>query len=77
MSAQNQADTTSLRRQRIGLGLTLVDLAELCASHGVAVHPDHLSKIERGVHPPRPHLRAALARVLELRPDQVDASGAA
>ncbi|MFD3777308.1 helix-turn-helix domain-containing protein [Streptomyces sp. NPDC058612] len=55
-----------IRQRRRDLGLTLVTLSARCASEGVPVHHSQLSKIERGLHPPRPQLRALLARLLEL-----------
>lgn len=57
---------TTIYAQRLQLGLTLRDLADRCAQEGTPVHFTTLSAIERGIHVPRPPLRAALARVLDL-----------
>lgn len=46
--------------------MTLQDLAEKCAAQGVRVHNSQLSRIERGLAAGRPHLRATLARILDL-----------
>ncbi|MGP3686490.1 helix-turn-helix domain-containing protein [Streptomyces sp. IBSNAI002] len=68
-----EAGRLSLRHRRLGLGLTLVDLASRCAEAGVPVSHSHLSKVERGLYTPRPHLRLALARLLNLDPHDFDA----
>lgn len=67
-----QKTTGNVRKGRLGLGLTLVELAGRCASEGVSVHHSQLSRIERGVHSPRPQLRLVLARILELQPDELE-----
>jgi transcriptional regulator with XRE-family HTH domain len=54
--------------------LTLVELADRCAAEGAAVHHSQLSKIERGIHPPRPHLRVVLARILDMKPDAFESN---
>lgn len=58
--------TTDPYTQRLRLGLTLRDLADRCAEEGVPVHFSHLARIEHGEVVPRPQLRAALARLLDL-----------
>lgn len=71
--AAGEAGHRALRRRRLGLGLTLVDLASRCTEAGVPVSHSHLSKLERGLYTPRPHLRLALALLLELNPNIFDA----
>lgn len=46
--------------------MTLEDVVAKCAESGVKVHNSQLSRIERGLARPRPHLRVGLARVLGL-----------
>ncbi|MEU2450089.1 MULTISPECIES: helix-turn-helix domain-containing protein [unclassified Streptomyces] len=71
--AAGEAGPRGLRRRRLKLGLTLVDLANRCAAAGVPVTHSHLSKLERGLYTPRPHLRRALAELLDLDPIALDA----
>jgi transcriptional regulator with XRE-family HTH domain len=56
----------TLEGQRLRHGWTIQDLADRCAKEGHKVSIQQLGKIERGVHAPRPGLRAVLARLLEL-----------
>ncbi|MEV8245002.1 helix-turn-helix transcriptional regulator [Streptomyces rochei] len=60
---------TSVNQARLRRGLTLDDLAEKCAAEGVQVTRATLSRIERSIHTPRPRLRAALVRLLDLPAD--------
>lgn len=60
---------TGIRRchaERLRLGLTLRQLADRCAEHGILVGWSTLAKIERGESVPRPQLRAVLANILDL-----------
>ncbi|MFB7171121.1 helix-turn-helix domain-containing protein [Streptomyces sp. NPDC056254] len=66
--AADEAGLLALRRNRIGRGLTLMELASRCTEAGVPVSHSHLSKLERGQYTPRPRLRVALARLLDLDP---------
>lgn len=61
-----QTGTSRCKTQRLRLGLTLRELAERCAAEGAPVDFSQLARIERGEHIPRPRLRAALAKVLDL-----------
>lgn len=61
-----QIYTDSMRDSRLRLGMTLRDLAVQCAREGASVDNSQLSKIERGLHRPRPRLRSVLARILDL-----------
>lgn len=70
--AAGGAGPTALRRRRLKLGLTLVDLAGRCAQAGVPVTHAHLSKLDRGLYTPRPHLRRALVQLLDLDDDAFD-----
>lgn len=67
--------TSTIRAARLRRGLTLRALAEQCAAEGVSVHYSQLGKIEAGKNTPRPALRAAIAKVLEL--DALDLEQAA
>lgn len=49
--------------------MTLEELAEKCAANGVPVGRAALSRIERGIHIPRPKLRGVLAELLDLDVD--------
>lgn len=55
--------------------MTLEELAEKCAANGAPVGRSALSRIERGMHVPRPRLRGVLAELLDL--DVNDFGGAA
>ncbi len=46
--------------------MTLEELAEKCAADGAPVGRAALSRIERGIHVPRPKLRGVLAQLLEI-----------
>lgn len=52
------------RELRWRAGLSLVDLATRCTELGAPIKYPQLSKIERGVHKPRPALLTALATSL-------------
>lgn len=49
-------------------GLTIRELAEKCAEQGTPVSYSGLAYLDRGEYVPRPALRAALARILDLDP---------
>lgn len=66
-----------MKGRRLELGLTLQALADRCARHGVSVTEAQLSKIERGVHIPRPRLRALLARMLDVDMSKVGSAPSA
>jgi transcriptional regulator with XRE-family HTH domain len=51
---------------RLRRGMTQAELAQACRKLGVSASDSQLSKIERGLFTPRPALRAALARILDL-----------
>ena len=55
----------SVRERRIARGLTQAELAERCAEIGVPTTGMSISRIERGVHTPRPRLRWALNQLLD------------
>ncbi|NJP75684.1 helix-turn-helix transcriptional regulator, partial [Streptomyces sp. C1-2] len=55
-----------VKQQRLRLGVTQQELADMCAQAGASVDESHISRIERGVYTPRPRLRAVLARLLSL-----------
>jgi len=61
-----QTGTSRCKQQRLRRGLTLRQLADLCADEGTPVDYGQLGRIERGEATPRPALRAALAKLLEL-----------
>ncbi|MEV7584428.1 helix-turn-helix domain-containing protein [Streptomyces erythrochromogenes] len=63
----------TLRRRRLKLGLTLVELADQCAQAEAPVSHSHLSKLERGMYAPRPRLRSVLIRLLALDEDHFEA----
>jgi len=58
--------STTVREQRLRRGWTQEDLVQRCSVAGVKVTYSALSRIERGVHVPRPKLRAALAKILDM-----------
>jgi transcriptional regulator with XRE-family HTH domain len=58
--------STTVREQRLRRGWTQEDLVSRCSDAGVHVTYSAISRIERGVHIPRPKLRAVLAELLEL-----------
>ncbi|WP_030659785.1 MULTISPECIES: helix-turn-helix transcriptional regulator [Streptomyces] len=64
--AAGEAGHLALRRRRLKVGLTLTKLAGRCAEAGVPVSHSHLSKLERGLYTPRPHLRLVLEQLLDL-----------
>lgn len=53
-----------VRAARLALGWTLKRLAAQCHEEGVKVSASELSRIERGIHDPRPALRKALVDLL-------------
>lgn len=61
-----QETASPVRRARLRLGLTLLELAEECAKRGASVSEGQMSRIERGEHTPRPRLRRVLAEVLDI-----------
>lgn len=64
---------TTFRNQRLDRGWTLRDLAEQCERKGIPRPSDsNLSVIERGIHAPRPALRAVLCELLDLPIDYFD-----
>lgn len=56
----------TLRGQRLTLGLTQVELADLCTQHGAQISDVALSALERDLTSPRPRLRAVLCTLLDL-----------
>ncbi|WP_374213687.1 helix-turn-helix transcriptional regulator [Streptomyces sp. G1] len=58
--------TSPVKQGRLRRGMTLRELAEICAADGAPVGQSTLSRIERGIQVPRPRLRSVLARVLQL-----------
>jgi transcriptional regulator with XRE-family HTH domain len=63
----------TFRNQRLSRGWTLRDLASQCEREGIPRPSDsNLSVIERGETTPRPALRAALCKVLDLPIDYFD-----
>lgn len=63
---QQATNLRPMRVARLRLGLTLLQVAELCAERGVTISEGALSRIERGHYAGRPETRAALAAVLNL-----------
>ena len=61
-----QVAASPSQRARLKRGMTLQQVADACAARGVPVSEGQVSRIERGHATPRPALRAALAKVLEL-----------
>ncbi|OSZ56282.1 hypothetical protein OQI_33855 [Streptomyces pharetrae CZA14] len=61
-----------MKQQRLRLGMTQQELADLCAEAGAPVDESHLSRIERGIYTPRPRLRAVLANLLDLDVDDFE-----
>lgn len=55
-----------MKIQRLNHGLTLDQLAEACKRRGVNADGSMLSRIERGLRSPRPPLRVALIKILDL-----------
>lgn len=55
-----------MRKARIRLGLTLLQVAQRCAERGTPLSEAQASRIERGLYAGRPETRAALAEVLGL-----------
>lgn len=53
-----------LRGKRLEQGLTMEQLAEQCTAAGTRVSASEISRIERGIHIPRPALRKRLAELL-------------
>ncbi len=47
-------------------------LAKRCRAAGVKVHHSQISKIERGLHVPRPALRRVLCELLDMRSADFD-----
>lgn len=66
-----QTTASPMQTARLGKGLTHRALAEQCQLAGVAVDHSQLVRIERGQSSPRPALRATLASVLGIEPDQL------
>lgn len=62
-----------VRVKRLELGLTMKNLAATCAANGAKVSASEISRIERGIHAPRPALRKVLAGVLGLKVTDFDA----
>jgi transcriptional regulator with XRE-family HTH domain len=58
--------TTPVKQGRLRQGMTLEELAEKCAADGAPVGRSALSRIERGLHTPRPKLRSVLAGLLDI-----------
>lgn len=56
-----------IRMQRLKFGLSQAELAAI-----LNVRRSHLSDIERGLHLPRPRIRAALEKALSIRWPQLD-----
>jgi transcriptional regulator with XRE-family HTH domain len=56
----------------VALGLSQPKLAERCRAAGARVSHAHLSKIERGVHVPRPALRRVLCELLGMDSAEFD-----
>lgn len=54
------------------LGLSQPELADRCSAAGARVSHAHLSKIERGLHVPRPALRATLCALLGMQSSDFD-----
>lgn len=65
----------SMRRKRLGLGLTLNGLAARCTEAGAPVTAPALSRIERRLQAPRPALRKTLADVLGMSTDDFPIAG--
>ncbi|WP_079088883.1 helix-turn-helix domain-containing protein [Streptomyces scabiei] len=61
--------TSPVKQGRLRRSMTLEELAEKCAANGVPVGRAALSRIERGIHVPRPRLRGVLAELLEIDVD--------
>lgn len=61
-----QVTASELRDRRVRLGLTLAELAAECTKRGAPATESAMSRIERGIHVPRPGVRKALADVLDL-----------
>lgn len=55
--------------------MTLQELAEKCTEGGAKIGESQLSKIERGIHEPRPRLRVVLARTLGLDIQEFEVTG--
>ncbi|WP_086746178.1 helix-turn-helix transcriptional regulator [Streptomyces scabiei] len=58
--------TSPVKQARLRRGMTLEELAEMCTADGAPVGRAALSRIERGIHVPRPKLRGVLAELLEI-----------
>lgn len=65
----------TFRNQRLSAGWSLRRLAEECEAAGIPKPSDsNLSVIERGIHAPRPELRAVLCELLDLPIDYFEHS---
>lgn len=62
--ATDEPTPPPVRQRRLALGLSQPELARRCKSAGARVSHAHLSKIERGLHVPRPALRWVLCELL-------------
>lgn len=65
-----------VRAKRLDKGWTLRQLADECASQGAPTALSNLHRIEVGDQVPRPGLRKALAKVLEMDVEEFDHAGA-
>lgn len=61
-----QIDGSKILAWRLEKGWTQGDVAANCAAYGQPVSDSQLSRIERGVHHPRPALLSVLAKVLDI-----------
>jgi len=67
----------TFRKQRLERGWSLRRLADECERRGIPKPSDsNLSVIERGIHAPRPELRAVLCELLDLPIDYFEHSDA-
>lgn len=66
MTQQTATSIPGVRRRRLQRGLTMLELAQQCTTAGAPVSEGQVSRIETGVHFPRPRLRAVLSELLDL-----------
>jgi transcriptional regulator with XRE-family HTH domain len=64
--------TSPLRRRRLERGMTMLQLAQRCTEAGAPISEAQISRIERGAQP-RPKVRAALVKLLDLDIDDLEA----
>ena len=72
MSARGPEGKPPFRVKRLELGWTMKDLAAACEAKGVKVSTSEISRIEGGIHVPRPELRKVLAELLTLKVTDFD-----